>query len=114
MIVLFAASPFGPISVGAARLAGGATQALVAILVSPRGFAWGRQARLQMLSKAWLLSATMGCLVWLLLFSLAGQYAIPRLLFSRLAGGGVYATLLLMFVPSQFHSIVGRFRRLLG
>ncbi len=108
LIVLFGASPFGPVSVGIARAAGDAAQALVAILVAPSGFAWGRLARLRMLSKAWLLSAAMASLVALLMVAMSGLHAIPRLFLGVVLGGCIYTVLLLIFVPSQLYSIIGR------
>ncbi len=103
--VLFGSTAFGPISVGVARIAGDAAQALVAILVLPKGFEWRRLARLSMLSKAWLLSACMAAFVATLSFGLGGMPAIPRLILCVIAGGCIYAALLLIFVPSQVRSL---------
>ena len=109
--VLIGASAFGPISVGAARMAGDAAQALVAILVVPTGFSWGRLARLHMLSKAWLLSAIMAVLVFSLNFLLSGFYPISRLLCGVVAGGCIYAVLVKTFSPTQFRAMIDRLKR---
>jgi O-antigen/teichoic acid export membrane protein len=110
MVVLFSASAFGPVSVGVARTVGDAAQALVAILVAPNEFDWGRLARLVMLSKAWLLSAVMGSLVAGLILMLSSLPAVATLLCGVTAGATVYVGLLLAFAPAQLQLILARIK----
>ncbi len=112
LTVLIGASAFGPVSVGVARMAGDAAQAVVAIMVAPSGFSWGRLARLVMLSKAWLLSAAMAAVVAFLLLALPNLPAIAELIFMIVAGVSAYAVLLLAFASSQVQSLVNRIRGL--
>lgn len=112
LAVLIGASAFGPVSVGVARAAGDAAQAVVAILVAPSGFAWGRLARLIMLSKAWLLSAAMAAVVAFLLLALPNLPAIAELMFMVAVGVAAYVALLFAFASSQVLSLLKRIRGL--
>lgn len=112
LAVLIGASAFGPVSVGVARAAGDAAQAVVAIMVAPSGFSWGRLPRLMMLSKAWLLSAMMAAVVAFLLLVLPNLPAVAELICMIATGVAAYIALLLTFASSQVQMLVNRIRGL--
>jgi O-antigen/teichoic acid export membrane protein len=110
VFVLVGASSLGPISVGLSRIAGDATQAVIAIGLSSHSLSWSRSSRLATLSPAWMLGAAMGLIV--------AQFGAMSPFVNRLSnfavmvllGVAVYALLLAVFARPTLRSFTAMLR----
>jgi O-antigen/teichoic acid export membrane protein len=105
LVVLVAASPLGPISVGISRLAGDTVQAAFAITLPPRYLAWSRFERFRALVPAWLISAAMGLVVAGAGVWIAGMNRPLALGLSILLGVVVYVGLLVLFARPALNAL---------
>lgn len=106
LVALAGLSGMGPESIGLARLAGDVLQAVAAIMMMPREFAWPPMERLRALLPAWGISAAMGLLVAGAHVLTPGVGNLPALV--ALIGIGVvaYGGLLAVFSPVGFRDLV--------
>jgi O-antigen/teichoic acid export membrane protein len=106
LVVLVAASPLGPISVGLSRLVGDSVQAALAIGLPPRYLAWSRFERFRALLPAWLISAVMGLVVAGVALLEAGLNRPLALILSILLGVVVYVVLLAVFARPALRNLL--------
>ncbi|WP_156830799.1 oligosaccharide flippase family protein [Kaistia granuli] len=106
LVILVAASPLGPISVGVSRFVGDSVQAGFAISLQSRHLAWSRFERLGSLLPAWFLSGAMGLVVAGAGYGLAGINRPLALLLSVALGVAVYAGLLAVFARPALRNLL--------
>lgn len=106
LVVLVAASPLGPISVGISRLVGDSVQAALAVGLPPRYLAWSRLERFRALAPAWLISAAMGLVVAGLAMLEAGLNRPLALVLSIGTGILVYVVLLALFARPALRNLL--------
>ncbi|WP_245576929.1 oligosaccharide flippase family protein [Kaistia adipata] len=106
LVVLVAASPLGPISVGLSRLVGDSVQAALAIALPPRHLAWSRLERFRTLAPAWVISAAMGLVVAGVGVLEAGLNRPLALILSILLGVIVYVVLLAVFARPALRNLL--------
>lgn len=111
VLVLLAAGPLGPISVGLARIAGDGVQAALAIGLSPDHLAWSRRDRLAALLPAWALAGVMALALVALSAVLPPIGNLARLVVEVLFGVGLYGGLLALFARPTLGLLVAMVRQ---
>ena len=107
LVVLIAGIPFGPIAVGASRLAGDAAQAALAIGLPNRLAGWPKRKRLTTFLRPLALAAVMGLAVAAGLHAIKGAGDLVVLLVTVPAGALIYIVLLRLLARESFDAFVG-------